>query len=186
MPLAHPTDLRGEGFILRPLADRDASSYAAAFVEDSALGRSLGMTGDPDEAAVRERVRRCGIAGLDAGGALELAIADPTTDELLGSVMVHSLDLDHRRCEVGFWLVPARRGNGVGVRAVACVIGWAFDVVDLLRVELTTTPDNRAAAATARRLRFTQEGVLRRRNIERAQRVDVVFFGLLREEWERR
>jgi RimJ/RimL family protein N-acetyltransferase len=38
-------------------------------------------------------------------------------------------------------------------------------------------------AALARRLGFTREGVLRKRNVERGRRVDVVWFGVLREEW---
>ena len=37
--------------------------------------------------------------------------------------------------------------------------------------------------ALAARLGFTHEGVLRARNVERGRRVDVVWFGLLREEW---
>ena len=48
---------------------------------------------------------------------------------------------------------------------------------------MTTTPDNQAVFALARRLGFVQEGVLRRRNVERGVRVDVVWFGVLREEW---
>ena len=60
---------------------------------------------------------------------------------------------------------------------------WAFGALDLLRLEMTTTPDNAGAAAVAERLGFVREGVLRKRNIERARRVDLVCFGLLREEW---
>jgi ribosomal-protein-alanine N-acetyltransferase len=48
---------------------------------------------------------------------------------------------------------------------------------------MTTTPDNAAVFGLARRLGFTQEGVLRKRNVERGERVDVVWFGVLREEW---
>lgn len=55
--------------------------------------------------------------------------------------------------------------------------------LDLLRVEMTTTPENPAVPALARRLGFTQEGVLRARNIQRGQRVDIIWFGVLREEW---
>jgi RimJ/RimL family protein N-acetyltransferase len=49
---------------------------------------------------------------------------------------------------------------------------------------MTTTPENPAVPALAQRLGFTQEGVLRSRNVERGQRVDLVWFGLLREEWQ--
>ncbi len=48
---------------------------------------------------------------------------------------------------------------------------------------MTTTPENPSVPALARRLGFAQEGVLRKRNVERGQRVDVVWFGVLREEW---
>jgi RimJ/RimL family protein N-acetyltransferase len=33
---------------------------------------------------------------------------------------------------------------------------------------------------------FAQEGALRERNVERGRHVDVVWFGVLREEWEAR
>ncbi len=48
---------------------------------------------------------------------------------------------------------------------------------------MTTTPENEAVPALARRLGFEQEGILRARNVERGQRVDVLWFGLLREAW---
>lgn len=49
------------------------------------------------------------------------------------------------------------------------------------RVEMTTTRDNVALQAAAPRLGFAQERVLRAHNVERARRVDLVLFGLLRE-----
>ena len=80
-------------------------------------------------------------------------------------------------------LRAAVRGRGVGTAAVGAALEWAFGGLGLLRVEMTTTPDNLAVAAMARRMGFSQEGVLRARNVERGRRVDVVWFGLLREEW---
>jgi RimJ/RimL family protein N-acetyltransferase len=113
-----------------------------------------------------------------------LTIADAETDAVLGLVILHSFAWQHRRCEVGFWLVAGARGRGLGARSVALAVSWAFDAFDLLRVEMTTTPDNAAAAALAARLGFAREGVLRQRNVERGRRIDVVWFGVLREEWQ--
>lgn len=68
-------------------------------------------------------------------------------------------------------------------RALALILAWLFHDAGLLRVEMTTTPDNEVLPRLARRAGFTQEGILRARNFERGQRVDIVWFGLLREEW---
>jgi RimJ/RimL family protein N-acetyltransferase len=162
----------------------DAGPYAEAFRVDRELGRLLGMDRDPDEESVRARIDR-GEGRLADGAAAELAIADARTDGFLGSVIWHSYSEQHRRCELGFWLVPAARGRGAATRAVALAIRWSFGSLDLLRVEMTTTPDNAGVPGLARRLGFTNEGVMRKRNIERGERVDIVTFGLLRED-ERR
>lgn len=53
----------------------------------------------------------------------------------------------------------------------------------IARVEMTTTPDNGPTRGLAAHLGFTEEGLLRGRNLERGQRVDLVMFGLLRAEW---
>ena len=174
MRIELPERLEADDVVLRRLRPDDAPAYVAAFRADPELGRLLGMETDPDEARIRERAE----AAADAPFA-ELAIGE----DFAGTVILHSLDEHHRRCEVGFWLVPETRGRGLGSRAVALGVSWAFEALDLLRVEMTTTPDNAAVFALARRLGFTQEGVLRRRNVERGQRVDVVWFGVLREEW---
>jgi RimJ/RimL family protein N-acetyltransferase len=167
---------------LRPLRADDAGPYAGAFVDDPALGRLLGVEKDPDEPSVRERIARQAATVEDAKF-FTLAIADPQTDEFWGEVIVHSIDDHHRRAEVGFWVVPDQRRRGVGSRAVGLAITWLFQELDLLRVEMTTTPENQVVPALARRLGFRHEGTLRSRNVERGQRVDIVWFGLLREEW---
>jgi [ribosomal protein S5]-alanine N-acetyltransferase len=169
-----PERLEGDDVVLRRLRPEDAPAYVAAFRADPELGRLLGMEKDPPEERIRERA-----AAPPGEGFAELAIGD----SFAGSVILHSFDEHHRRCEVGFWLVPEARGRGLGSRAVAHAVTWAFEALDLLRVEMTTTPDNAAVFALAKRLGFTQEGVLRKRNLERGQRVDVVWFGVLREEW---
>ncbi len=182
MRIELPESLTGDGVVLRRLRADDAEAYAAAFRADPDLGRLLGMEEDPGAAAIRERAERLPEHAAD-GKVVELAVSDEAGGAFLGSMILHSFDWQHRRCEVGFWLVPAARGRGVGSRAVALAVSWALGELDLLRVEMTTTPDNAAVFALARRLGFTHEGVLRLRNVERGVRVDVVWCGVLREEW---
>jgi RimJ/RimL family protein N-acetyltransferase len=174
-----PPGLRNGQLVLRLVRDGDLPAYAAAFTDDPDLGRLLGSENDPTEESLRGRLER--VPSLLADGRMiELAIADAATDDLLGSVTVHSFDWHSGRAEVGFFVVPAARGRGVCTCAVQLVVAWLFDDVGLDRIEMTTTPDNPAVPAIAARLGFAREGVMRSRNLERGERVDVVMFGLVR------
>lgn len=179
MRLDIPERLEAPGVVLRPLRAPDAVPYAAAFAEDPDLGRFLGIERDPSPEQAAERID--GVAESAAAGRwLELAITAPADDAFLGTVMLHSVSEPNRRCEIGFWLVPSARGAGIATAAVSRFLDWIFDALPIDRIEMTTTPDNRATRRLAARLGFTEEGRFRERNIERGQRVDLVAFGLLR------
>jgi RimJ/RimL family protein N-acetyltransferase len=163
----------------------DAPAYVQAFVDDPDLGRLLGVDSDPTEAWMLDSLATAASHRAE-GRFLELAVTDASGEPFLGSVNLHHFDPRHRRAELGVWLVPAARGAGVATCALSLVIDWAFPALDLERLEMTTTPDNDALSALAQSLGFVREGVLRKRNFERGEHVDVVWFGLLREEWRAR
>jgi RimJ/RimL family protein N-acetyltransferase len=112
----------------------------------------------------------------------EFAIADAGDDAFLGALMIHSCDWRNRRAEVGFWVVPWARGRGVLSEALALFLDWAFGDLGLERIEMTALPDNDVVPRVAERFGFVREGVLRKRNFERGVRVDLVLWGLLRDE----
>ena len=167
---------------VRPPRVADAVPYVRAFNDDPQLGALLGLEADPTLTLVQSRVSAVNAGRADRSSfALTIAQADP--DTFLGEVIVHSLQAHNRRAELGFWVVPQARRRGVARRALALVTDWLFNELDLLRLEITTTPDNAVVPLLAEDLGFTREGVLRARNIERGRRVDILCFGLLRDEW---
>jgi RimJ/RimL family protein N-acetyltransferase len=179
--IAVPQNLADATVRLRKLAERDAPAYAAAFRHDPELGRLLAMESDPDEAWAQAHARLTQQAA-ERGDWIELAIRDAHTDEFLGVLMLLHFAWQHRRCELGYWLAAHARGRGVASAAVSLALDWAFDGLGLLRVELATTVENLSSQAVARRHGFTQEALQRARDVERGKRVDVIQFGLLREE----
>src|SRR4051812_21357260 len=178
-PLPLPEGLARDGFALRKLRARDAAPWAAAFQEDPRLGVLVGAEEDPTEASVRRFVAR--QPRLRARGQyLGLAVTDETGRPFLGHVMLHSVVPHHRRAEVGYWLGPAAGGRGVGRAVVGAVVDWAFEALQLERMEIATTPDNAGARALAASLGFVQEGIMVERNIERGRRVDIVMLARIR------
>lgn len=181
-----PAPIVGQRSVLRPLTARDVAPYAAAFAAEPALGDALGSETDPTEESLRDQPQRI-EAGAAAGDYVELAIADPADDQLLGSVTLHSYDWRHERAEVGFWLAQEARGRGVATEAVGAAVDWTFAAQGLHRVEMVTAPGlvhEPNVIALAERLGFRREGLLRERNFERGRRLDVIMLAVLRDDWE--
>jgi RimJ/RimL family protein N-acetyltransferase len=181
-----PESLSDGKLALRVLGSQDAQPYCQAFQEDPGLGATLGMGSDPDEASFERQVAQAD--GLRASGReIEFAIvgANSESDALVGAVVLHSFQWHHGRAEIGAWVAATSRRSGLALRALTLTVDWAFDALELVRLETTTTPDNMPAQSLARRLGFQREGVMRQRNLERGERVDLMIFGLLRDDWAR-
>jgi|1186.fasta_scaffold423472_1 RimJ/RimL family protein N-acetyltransferase len=170
--------IEGDGWVLRPERIEDAAELARAFAEDPHLAVDWGIEETPDEALARKWVSQHAELWSNGDGR-HLAVADPATDALIGGVNFHHIEPAHHRAEVGFWLAPWARRRGIGSGAVGAACEWAFGHWQLVRIEMTTLPDNEASLALARRLGFTREGLLRRRNFERGKHVDIVMLAVL-------
>jgi RimJ/RimL family protein N-acetyltransferase len=99
-----------------------------------------------------------------------------------GYVSVHRME--HDTAEIGWVLRPAAHGRGIAYVAAAAIIDAAFDQWQLHRIEARLDPRNVRSTALCRRLGMTEEGCLRESELVGDERRDVVFFSLLRREWE--
>jgi RimJ/RimL family protein N-acetyltransferase len=171
--------------VVRALCEADVDRYVAAFDEGESLLNLLGWEQPPAAADVERWFAENWVEPPQLR-AWELAIADARDDSFLGAVMFHSVHWRHRRAEVGFWVTREERGRGVGTAAIRLVLRWAFEDLGLERMEMTALPENEAVPRLADRLGFAFEGVQRRRNFERGRRVDILTWGLLRDESDAR
>jgi len=105
-------------------------------------------------------------------------VVDAGSDELLAMI---SLDIIAVRQagEIGYWCAPWARGRGVMSTAVRLVRDWAFDELELERLELTTDVDNIGSQRVAQAAGFRREGVLRGYLSARGRRSDDVLFGMV-------
>ena len=114
------------------------------------------------------------------------AVAEPTTDRLLGTCTLLHLNATHRRAEIGFALAQAHWGKGMATEAVSALIGFAFDQLDLHRLEADADPRNDRSLRLLEKLGFRREGYLRERYHVGNELQDAVLLGLLRSEWRAR
>jgi RimJ/RimL family protein N-acetyltransferase len=76
------------------------------------------------------------------------------SDELIGTVTLINLDLTHRRAEIGYALGRDHWGNGYIQEALQALITYAFDELNLHRLEADVDPRNAPSIRTLERLGF--------------------------------
>lgn len=86
--------------------------------------------------------------------------------------------------ELEFMLAPQFRSRGLGLEASRLVIDHLFSSTDAAKLMLRISALNRPAFPVIRRLGGREEGRLRRHLRIDGREVDLVIYGLLREEWD--
>lgn len=80
---------------------------------------------------------------------------------------------------------PSHWGQGYGTEAMQLLLAFAFDELNLHRVQLTVFSYNRRAIALYEKLGFRHEGTYREFMQRDGRRYDMLLYGLLRSEWDR-
>jgi RimJ/RimL family protein N-acetyltransferase len=180
--LAYPDPpLRAQRILLRPWTSADVPAIVAA-CQDPTIPAYIPHIPSPYGEADAIGWLESQEPNRLAGSHLELAIADPDDERLLGAIGAANIDMTQLTASVGYWLAPHARGQGHATSALRVFARWLFDDHGLARLELTTDPDNTASQRVAARCGFRQEGYLRshlRFHYTTGERRDSLIWGLL-------
>ncbi len=169
--------------VLRPWHERDVAAIVSACSDDE-LAWWLDQVPQPyGEADARTYLAMTRRGWKDSTHAA-FAVTDAESSEVIGSVGVHWLDLEHGVAEVGYWVRREARGRGVATRATRLVARWAIAGCDMKRLQLRADLRNVASQRVAEGAGFHREGVLRSAhfNARQGRRVDFVLYSLLADE----
>lgn len=131
----------------------------------------------------REDALRFIEGAQEAGGSLHFAIADPATDEYLGTVSLKNIDADARTAEYAIATRAQAHGSGAARAATADVLRYAFDVLELNRVYLNVLGTNGRAIRFYEKMGFTHEGTFRKHVWHEGRLTDLWWFGMLASEF---
>jgi RimJ/RimL family protein N-acetyltransferase len=84
---------------------------------------------------------------------------------------------------LGYCFDDAAWGHGYATEAAFALLQWAFDTLDLNRVQAETDTRNAASARVLEKLNFMREGTLREDCVVNGEVSDSWVFGLIRREW---
>ncbi len=168
---------------LRAFRDADAA-VALAWCNDADIARWSGVPDAPTEETALAWATLNDIG--HSGGALALAVVDADSGVVLGSCDIRRpFDWDPELGEVGFLLGPEARGRGIATRAMKLLLAYAFESLEMRRVQALAHPHNPASANVLERLGFHREGLLRDYRPGPEGREDRILFSLLRREFQR-
>lgn len=85
--------------------------------------------------------------------------------------------------ELGYWVGRPFWNRGYGTEAGEAVIRWGFEVRNLHRIFAAHFDRNLASGRIMQKLGMTYEGTLRQHTKKWGEYRDVVFYGILRDEW---
>jgi RimJ/RimL family protein N-acetyltransferase len=105
-------------------------------------------------------------------------------DQLIGHVGCYAWHRSNRRVDIGYHLMASHWGKGYATEAARAIIGWAFDNLDVHRIQADCTDGNIASERVMLKCGFRHEGTWRESCWEHGRFVNIKQFGLLRREFE--
>jgi [ribosomal protein S5]-alanine N-acetyltransferase len=101
-------------------------------------------------------------------------------DKIIGTTTLFHTDEKNRRAEIGFALNRRFWGKGYVTEAVNSLLKFAFEELNLHRIEADVDPRNAPSIRVLERFGFQKEGYLRERWIVQDEIQDAIFYGLLK------
>jgi RimJ/RimL family protein N-acetyltransferase len=159
-----PELLRGEGICVRPFVPADAEGFACAARESArSVGRWMSWChADFSVGEARAWFAIC-AAELAAGSAFELGIFAGDGGEVLGGIGLNHVIVEHKFCNLGYWVRASRQREGIATRAVRTMARFGFADLGLMRIEIVVAEGNVPSAGVARKAGALYEGLARNR-----------------------
>lgn len=176
-----PPSIETGRLLLRPITDADADSLFALQSNPYVL-RYWDSPPWIDRSSAVRFIDGCRRMEKEGTG-VRLAIEQRLDQAFLGWCTFSSWNPDFRRGVVGYCLNEGAWGHGYATEAARALIRWAFDTLDLNRIQAETDTRNTASARVLEKLGFVREGTLREDCIVNGDVSDTWVYGLLRRDW---
>ncbi|AHD02270.1 GNAT family N-acetyltransferase [Leisingera methylohalidivorans] len=106
------------------------------------------------------------------------------TDALCGIAGLENISMVNRDAIIALFIEQSRRRQGIGIRALALLLDFAFRQIGLNRITSYYRADNTRSEELTTRAGFATEGRMRAAWYAEGRYFDMITVGLLREEWE--
>lgn len=114
----------------------------------------------------------------DAGGAWK--IAERQTGNEMGVIAYYAHKKEHRKAEVGFWLLPEYWQKGFAAEALRLVVQFCQEQKDIHRLEAFVEDGNAASCKVLVKCGFVHEGSMKDCEIKNGRFISLDIYALLK------
>ncbi len=113
------------------------------------------------------------------------AMFDKKENRYVGCTRYANISFKDKRLEIGWtWIDPILQGSGINKHNKFLMLQFAFETLNLNRVELKTAGTNLKSQRAMEKIGAVREGVLRKHSINDAGLTrDTVYYSFINEEW---
>ena len=104
--------------------------------------------------------------------------------QVVGGIGIR-INVEHATGALDYSIAKKHWGRGLTVEAARVVVDWGFRMHRLAKVYAIADARNAQSLRVMEKLGMAREGMLRSHRRLRDERIDDVYYGLLREEWEK-
>lgn len=152
------TILESERVFLRQFQDSDLENVFKGLSHPEII-KYYGISFNSME-ATKEQLRW--FANLQKNGTgIWWAILSKDDENFLGAGGLNDLNKEHRKVEIGFWLLPENWGKGIMTETMPLILNYAFGNLELHRIEGFVETENSRCKKAFAKLKFNFEGTMR-------------------------
>ncbi|MDC3414711.1 GNAT family N-acetyltransferase [Aquibacillus sp. 3ASR75-11] len=104
--------------------------------------------------------------------------------EIVGTASYNEIDWANKIAYIGYWLGKVYQGNGIMVRVARALTDYAFNALELNKVDISAAVENKRSRSIPERLGFVNEGCIRQAEWLYDHYVDHIVYGMLAEDWK--
>lgn len=168
-------------FLLRPFTLADADPVTRIVSDREVAATTLNIP-HPYEPGMAEAWIATHADGVHRQSPVVFAVTRREDGAIIAAIGL-SLEPEHHRAELGYWVARAEWGKGVCTEAAHAVLKYGFSILGLERIHAHHFAGNPASGRVMQKLGMRHEGTLRGHIVKWGRREDVECYGILREEF---
>lgn len=173
----------GKTIELRPLTLKDISEKYLGWLNDPEINRFNSHAIFP---YTIEQLKDY-VKGIDVKSKVVLAIIDKKTKKHIGNISLQNIDWVARSAEFAI-LIGEKEfyGKGIGEEAGQLIVDYGFIRLNFNRIHCGTSSENIGMQKLAGKLGMKQEGKRRQAMFKNGKFVDIIEYGILKIEYEKK